>query len=572
MLNLVQKNMKRIFTYMMAGVSLLATTSCSDFLNTAPYDALAPSNTWKTEGDAEKFLIGCYDGWIDESGILYWDCASDFGYSNFLWDHYQSIGNGTMTAGLKEVSDHYTFSKIRQCNDFLTNIANVPFADEAKKNDMIAQVKVMRAYDYFDKNWQYGGVPIIDSYSSREEAQVPRNTEAEVNKFIEDELDAASPMFLEDKASKAGYIDRATALAIKMRHALYYGKYERAKEAARIIMDMGKFDLEEDYGRLFRLEGQDSKEIIAAVQHMETYYGNMFPAIMANNEDGGWSSMVPTWNLVNAYEMDNGLTKEEAGDYYDPKHPFANRDPRLAMSIAFPGMDWIRDDGTTKVLNTLNDSIVIDNKKVLNLNYSTASNNSSKTGLTWNKYVYPLNQFADMWDTGMNTILFRYAEVLLSYVEAENELNGPSEDVYGKLNQIRNRAGMPIVDRAKYGTQEKLRELIRRERSVEMAGEGLRRADILRWKDAEGKMLAETLMNGELRCPGGTIDYTETNPYKRAVIIPDSVQLVESRGFSTHNRYLPIPQKYRDLNDKLEQNPGYGWLKTGTLIKVCSRL
>ena len=557
MLNLVQKNMKRIFTYMMAGVSLLATTSCSDFLNTAPYDALAPSNTWKTEGDAEKFLIGCYDGWIDESGILYWDCASDFGYSNFLWDHYQSIGNGTMTAGLKEVSDHYTFSKIRQCNDFLTNIANVPFADEAKKNDMIAQVKVMRAYDYFDKNWQYGGVPIIDSYSSREEAQVPRNTEAEVNKFIEDELDAAIPMFLEDKASKAGYIDRATALAIKMRHALYYGKYERAKEAARIIMDMGKFDLEEDYGRLFRLEGQDSKEIIAAVQHMETYYGNMFPAIMANNEDGGWSSMVPTWNLVNAYEMDNGLTKEEAGDYYDPKHPFANRDPRLAMSIAFPGMDWIRDDGTTKVINTLNDSIVIDNKKVLNLNYSTASNNSSKTGLTWNKYVYPLNQFADMWDTGMNTILFRYAEVLLSYVEAENELNGPSEDVYGKLNQIRNRAGMPIVDRAKYGTQEKLRELIRRERSVEMAGEGLRRADILRWKDAEGKMLAETLMNGELRCPGGTIDYTETNPYKRAVIIPDSVQLVESRGFSTHNRYLPIPQKYRDLNDKLEQNPGY---------------
>ncbi|WP_289751584.1 RagB/SusD family nutrient uptake outer membrane protein [uncultured Bacteroides sp.] len=549
--------MKRIFTYMMAGVSLLATTSCSDFLNTAPYDALAPSNTWKTEGDAEKFLIGCYDGWIDESGILYWDCASDFGYSNFLWDHYQSIGNGTMTAGLKEVSDHYTFSKIRQCNDFLTNIANVPFADEAKKNDMIAQVKVMRAYDYFDKNWQYGGVPIIDSYSSREEAQVPRNTEAEVNKFIEDELDAAIPMFLEDKASKAGYIDRATALAIKMRHALYYGKYERAKEAARIIMDMGKFDLEEDYGRLFRLEGQDSKEIIAAVQHMETYYGNMFPAIMANNEDGGWSSMVPTWNLVNAYEMDNGLTKEEAGDYYDPKHPFANRDPRLAMSIAFPGMDWIRDDGTTKVLNTLNDSIVIDNKKVLNLNYSTASNNSSKTGLTWNKYVYPLNQFADMWDTGMNTILFRYAEVLLSYVEAENELNSPSEDVYGKLNQIRNRAGMPIVDRAKYGTQEKLRELIRRERSVEMAGEGLRRADILRWKDAEGKMLAETLMNGELRCPGGTIDYTETNPYKRAVIIPDSVQLVESRGFSTHNRYLPIPQKYRDLNDKLEQNPGY---------------
>lgn len=76
--------MKRIITYMMAGVSLLATSSCSDFLDTVPYDALAPSNTWKTEDDAAKFLTGCYDGWIDEKGIFYWDCASDFGYSNFF--------------------------------------------------------------------------------------------------------------------------------------------------------------------------------------------------------------------------------------------------------------------------------------------------------------------------------------------------------------------------------------------------------------------------------------------------------------------------------------------------------
>ncbi len=110
--------MKRIITYMMAGVSLLATSSCSDFLDTVPYDALAPSNTWKTEDDAAKFLTGCYDGWIDEKGIFYWDCASDFGYSNFLWDNYQSIGNGTMAAGLKEVADYYNFGKIRSCNDF----------------------------------------------------------------------------------------------------------------------------------------------------------------------------------------------------------------------------------------------------------------------------------------------------------------------------------------------------------------------------------------------------------------------------------------------------------------------
>lgn len=545
--------MKRIFTYIVAGMSLFATSSCSDFLNTVPHDALSPSTTWKTEQDAEKFLVGCYNGWIDEGGIYYWDCASDYGYSNFLWDAYQSIGNGTMTAGLKEVANYYDFKKIRNCNDFLTNIENVPFADEAKKKDMIAQVKLIRAYDYFNKNWLYGGVPIIESYQSREEAQVPRNTEAEVNKFIEDELDEAIPMFMNDKATTRGYIDRATALAVKMRHALYYEKYDRAKEAAQAIIDMGKYKLDSDFLHIFTLAGRDSEEIIASAQHLENYDGNGSIGSMYNNADGGWSAMVPSWYLVDDYEMDNGLTKEEAGDYYDPVHPFANRDPRMAMTIAFPGMDWEKEDGTIEILNTLNDSI--NDKK--NLNYANGESNASNTGLTWGKYLLPLSQYADMWDTGACTILFRYAEVLLSYAEAENELNGPSDNVYGKLNLIRNRVGMPSVDKAKYSTKEKLRELIRRERSIEMAGEGLRRADILRWKDDTGKMVAETVMPGNFLRPGGIINYNELDPYKRAEIIPDSIVLVESRGFAPHNRYLPIPQTARDVNSKLDQNPNY---------------
>lgn len=545
--------MKRIFTYIVAGMSLFATSSCSDFLNTVPHDALSPSTTWKTEQDAEKFLVGCYNGWIDEGGIFYWDCTSDYGYSNFLWDGYQSIGNGTMTAGLKEVAEYYDFKEIRRCNDFLTNIENVPFADEAKKKDMIAQVKLMRAYDYFNKNWLYGGVPIIESYESREEAQVPRNTEAEVNKFIEDELDEAIPMFMNDKATTRGYIDRATALAVKMRHALYYEKYDRAKEAAQAIIDMGKYKLDSDFLHIFTLAGRDSEEIIASAQYLENYDGNSSIGSMYNNADGGWSAMVPSWYLVDDYEMNNGLTKEEAGDFYDPVHPFANRDPRMAMTIAFPGMDWEKEDGTIEILNTLNDSI--NDKK--NINYANGEDNASKTGLTWGKYLLPLSQYADMWDTGACTILFRYAEVLLSYAEAENELNGPSDNVYGKLNLIRNRVGMPSVDKAKYSTKEKLRELIRRERSIEMAGEGLRRADILRWKDDTGKMVAETVMPGNFLRPGGIINYNELDPYKRAEIIPDSLVLVESRGFAPHNRYLPIPQTARDVNSKLDQNPNY---------------
>lgn len=543
--------MKRLLVYMLAGVSVLGMTSCSDFLDTVPHDALSPATTWQTEDDAQKFLVGCYDGWADANEILYLDCGSDFGYNNFQWESWKTIGNGSMSAA-NEVYNLYSFSMIRRCNTFLENIDKVEFSDESVKNDMIGQVRTIRAYQYFDKNWWYGGVPIIENYETAEEAQVARNTEEEVKQFIYDELDAAIPLLNETPKSR-GYIAKGTALAIKMRSALYYGDYERAKEAAQAIMDLKQYELDPDYANIFTVAGQGSKEIIASVQYIEnlkTLYtiGQMYP-----NADGGWSSIVPTQNLVDTYEMDNGLTKEEAGDYYDPAHPFAHRDPRMAMTIIFPGQDW-----NGRIFNTLDKQIVnaATGAEEINGDYPANADNASKTALSWNKYLGPKSQYADMWSTNACPIVFRYAEVLLTYAEAENELNGPSAKVYDLLNQIRNRVGMPDVDQSKYGTQSTLRELIRRERSVELAGEGLRRADILRWKDANGKMVAETVLNGPLTRIIGTVDHSGTDPYTRATITRTD-ELIENRSFAVHNRYFPMAQSDMDANPNLKQNPGY---------------
>lgn len=565
--------MKRIITYMLAGASLLPMASCSDFLDTVPHNALAPSNTWKTEDDAHKFLIGCLDGWFSTGDIFFGDCLADFGYNNFPWDNWQFIANGTISPGEEDVKDYYQFGRIRRCNDFLANIEKVSFADESKKNDMKAQVMTIRAFKYFNMNWVYGGVPIIDSYASREEAMVPRNTEEEVNKFIEDELDKAIPMFQADRTEKNGYLDRATALTIKMRHALYYEKWDRAKSAAAEIMKMG-FGLHPDYAELFSLKGRGSNEIIHAAPRIVGEYDEGLEYLY-NNGVGGWSSSVPTKNLVDAYETINGLTKEE-DPAYDATHPFANRDPRLYATIIYPGADFSWKGAPAKILNTLDMNLRDENgdyvlnsegKNEKNPNYPTFTSNSSKSGLTWGKYLLNPSQYgSDMWSTDCSPILFRYAEVLLSWCEAENEQNGPSVEVYGYLNQIRNRAGMPSVDEGKYGTKETLRELIRRERGVEMAGEGLRRPDILRWKDASGKMLAEKLLNGNLIRFKGTIDYKESDPTKRAVIdtnvdLGDEKQLkevlIENRVFEPKFRYLPIPQNAMDKNNKLEQ--WHGW-------------
>lgn len=546
--------MKQIKQYIMIGAAALMTASCSDFLDTAPLDALSPSTTWQTEQDAQKFAIGCYSGWESGETLLYMDCTSDFGYNNFSWEGYKDLANGNMTQANSGAS-FYGYSIIRRCNTFLENIGNIQFADEAVKKDLIAQVRVIRAYRYFIMNWAYGGVPIIENYNTAEEAQVPRKTEQEVRDFIAKELDECTPD-LNDTPSERGRIAKGAALALRMREALYYGDWEIAKKKAEEIMALKTYDLESDYLKLFQVAGQDSKETILAVQYIPNTYTLGTIGQMYNNGDGGWSSIVPTYNLVDTYEMKNGLTIDEAGSGYDATHPFKDRDPRLAMTIIYPGADYVKADGSTGVFNTLDKTV----NGSSNANYMTSADNASKTGLTWNKYLSPITQYADIWKSNACPIVFRYAEVLLTLAEAENELNGPSDVVYKQLNAIRSRAGMPEVDKTKYSTKEKLRELIHRERAVEFAGEGLRRADILRWKTDDGKMLAEKVLNGRLERRIGTVDASVSDPELRATINtnPDPTEvLIENRVFKTFHRYFPFSQSDIDKNPNLKQNEGY---------------
>ena len=540
--------MKRLSLYLSTGLLALF-TSCADFLDTNPYDALSPATTWKTEQDAEKFVIGVYNNWLDGGTILYQDCGSDFGYNNFPWEGWRNWGDGSLTASNAGAS-FYDFSNVQRCNIFLDNIDKITFADANKKKDLVAQVRAMRAYDYFVLNFWYGGVPIVDYYTSAEEAKVPRDTEEKVKQYVYDEIDAAIAD-IELTPSARGRVAKGAALAIKMRSALYWGDNQRAKDAAKAIMDLKQYDLDADFANLFNMAGQGSSEIILAVQYIPVTRGLGTIGQMYNNGDGGWSSITPTQNLIDTYEMKDGLTKEES-PLYDAAHPYMNRDPRMAMTILFPGQNF---EGS--VFNTL-DKTLSDGSK--NSNFPLVADNASKTALTWAKYLTPMGQYDDVWDTGACPIVFRFAEVLLSYAEATNELTGPSTEVYDALDDIRERVGMPAVDRTKYNTKESLRELIRRERGVEFAGEGLRRADIVRWKDNSGKLVAETVLNGPLYRPVGTVNHDEPDVFKRATInlnASSEERLVENRQFKPYNRYLPIPQSSIDKNPKLEQNDGY---------------
>ncbi|MEG1635718.1 MAG: RagB/SusD family nutrient uptake outer membrane protein, partial [Rikenellaceae bacterium] len=491
------------------------------------------------------------------------------------WEGYTHIGDGSFTPG-DPGSGFYDYSIVRRCNEFLDKVPAIKFGNDADKKDLIAQVRFIRLYKYFMMNWHYGGVQIIENYQTAEEAQIPRNTEAQVKKFIDDEMALVLPD-IKTTPSARGRIAKGAALALKMRMHLYYNEYPAAYNTAKEIQKLQMYDLEDDYSELFNISGQGSKEIILASQYMAEVYTLGVIGQMFNNSDGGWSSIVPTHNLVDIYETADGLSITEAKEKgtYDDLFPYVNRDPRLYMTILYPGDDRVALlSGKAVITNTIDKMVYDEGKKkdVTNPDYFNSQSNCSKTGYTWKKYLFPANQYSNVWSSTACPIVFRYAEVLLTIAESLIEQGTINDEVYNSIDLVRERAGMPAVNRAKYADQASLRELIRRERTVEFAGEGIHRADIVRWKDASGKMVAETVMNQPVyRCPiskgevnengKGGIDYTQADPHKRAQFVIDAdhpkEQIVEKRKFAPYNRYYPIPLSDMDKNPNMENNPGY---------------
>lgn len=144
----------------------------------------------------------------------------------------------------------------------------------------------------------------------------------------------------------------------------------------------------------------------------------------------------------------------------------------------------------------------------------------------------------------MNIILLRYAEVLLTFAEAKIEIGQIDESVYAAINQVRNtRDDVKLPNVNTIGDKDQLRQLVRRERTVELAFEGLHLADIRRWKTAEKVV------------PGKVYGITYLNNKGETVIVEAAS---ERRVFDPRKHYLwPIPQREMNLNSNLRQNPNW---------------
>jgi hypothetical protein len=534
--------MKKFFKYcLLLAIPAVMSTSCSeDFLDRAPGDALSPATFWKTEADADLALTACYRQMASiyrAESMWYWDCTSDNAYNFHTHEGYRCIANGSMAASNSGVS-YFSFLDIRTYNEYLQMENTVEFSSEAKREQYRAEVRMLRAMSYFWKVLCYGDFPFTDQvFTSLEESKIEKTPKATIVEFIKTELNACINALPETAA--AGRITRGAAQAFLMRVNLLTGDYAGAESMANTIISGGKYAMPDlSYEESFLKANQYNSEVIFTTEHVKPGYTMWFGAYMSNGY-GGWSSIVPTKDLADAYETKNGLTTDE-DPTFDPENPYVNRDPRLKATILYPGQAYgiYADKGFGSLVKG-------------DVDHGLTANNATHTGFNFKKFYSDLSEYDDYWDAARNFPVLRYAEVLLSYAEAKIEQGEVDASVYDAINQVRTRAGMPNVDEAKYNTADKLRELVRRERRVEFAYEGMRRWDIIRWGIAK-----DVLNQPLLRVEGELL--TTKNAEGDFDIKVTGTAVEENRSFTTgKNELLPIPQSILDANPQITQNPGY---------------
>lgn len=512
-------------------ISVITLSSCSkDLLDTTPTDRLATELFWKTDNDAVLASNAVYT-YLEGTTIFSWDGMSDMGHTNQSFATEALIERGQFDALNPKVLAEWTnyFKGIGAANSFLANVDKIVAQNTQLIEVLKAEVRTLRAYFYMRLVSIYGDIPIIEKEINLQESkELERAPAGKVWDFIAAELNQAAGILPAVVAQK-GRITKGAALALNARSMLQAGRFAEAAQAAKAVMDLNVYSLYPSFGKLFTYEAENNSEVILDKQFIkDSYAHNVFASMAPYSQMSSQNTFVPTKQLVDAYQMTNGLGINDPASGFDPYNPYVNRDPRLRYSIFVSG-DKLPDG---KIFNAHPASGTAD---ALGYSYIT-----SVTGFTVKKYIN-VEDMQQPANSGINIILLRYAEILLIYAEAKIELNQLDQSVLDAINAVRKRTdvNMPVI--AGSFSQQQLRNIVRQERTVELAFEGLRYFDIRRWKIAEFVM------------PGAVygMTYNENGTLK-------TVEIAQEKTFQPNRDYVwPVPQKELDLNPGLGQNPNW---------------
>ncbi|GLU53395.1 RagB/SusD family nutrient uptake outer membrane protein [Dyadobacter frigoris] len=527
--------------------SLFLATACD--VDRIPETQLSDESFWRSESDLKAAANYLYiflpsqpftdDNWSDDG----------FGSEN------NAISSGSRQATSTDFDYNYPYQLIRAANNIIEKAPKAASNGVAVStvDSYIGEARYFRAWGYYRLVQRYGDVPLILNTLSDNDPMLtaPASSRELVYDAIYQDLDFAiaklsTPSVLGD----AGYgrISKTAALSFKARIALFegtrskfhnYGDYKKhlnlAVAAAKAVIDSKEHSLFPDYYELFRYPGEGRKNPENIMVHQ---YGiNLTQSVDAHNAPRQIinGAINPTKVLVDAYLMKDGLPIDQSPLYKKPKtslEVFNNRDARLSASVMKKGDPYS-----------------------ITGNYVNPSLYYQPTGYCFRKYVIIEDMPSSL--SYIDLPIIRYAEVLLTYAEAKYELDGniSDGDLDQTINLLRTRGKVvPLTNSFVKTNNLNMRDEIRRERRVELAMEGFRYWDLIRWKTAETELpkpvLGTYYFKAEFDATGEVI-----NPNLTA----DNCFIAESasvRSFNPKRDYLwPFPVNELALNPSLKQNP-----------------
>jgi hypothetical protein len=492
--------MKKSLIYLpICTLSLLA--SCN-FLDKTPLTTLRPENFFSSATDAEASLTATYD--VLQATGAYGQDLNIMG--EMPSDNCTSANNDVnamdriiWVSTTSQVNNVYrdAYVGVNRANIVLKYVPTVSMTDTVRRRQITAEARFIRALCYFNLVRAYGGVPLrltpVEN-GTPTDVNLARSTSEQVYAQVVADLTVAATQMPVSNSNRA---TQNSANALLARVQLTQRNWQAAQAAAQKVIAGGGTLNNASFTALYPAENKSTESLLEIQFAGNADGGNLLP-----------DEILPSPLATYSYPKFN-IPTSELISYADTVHD---------LRWAFIGNVTVASGARVG----RNHASYLDGK----------SGNSNDAG----PFVYKWRSLGNGFNSVDNTYVLRYAEVLLNYAEASNEQNGPNGDAIAKLNQVRQRAGLDALTLASTQALSKqaLRDEIDRQRRLEMAFEGERWFDLLRYA-------RHTIADGSAR---------------HAVTALDIIQ--QKRQARDVNYLLfPLPQSEINNNPLVTQNSGY---------------
>ena len=578
--------MKKIIIFLVVVIAGFSLNSCYD-LDTYPGDTLSESLFWKTEAHVKQGLMGVYAQMKSEDTFgkqFLFDHLGDVAYG---YDQYPSFPYGTYTDRSWEVESKWSnmYEGVQRANGVIRRVMEMTDIDESVKTEAIAEAKFLRALYYFTLLDLFGGVPYYDETinvnADYANMKNPRSSADEIRSYIISDLnEAISKLKVKWDDANYGRATKGAAYALRGKVYLYNKEWANAiADFEEIVNNKSNnygYALDPDYARVFKLyDGAKSNEMIFAIQNKSgvgTEYGMPLNFYMGTRNSYGscWNNSMPSTKLADMYEYPDGkpFNWDDIFSGYNAGSPDV-RKGFMSVELSSGQVVGLRSADTAKILNAYKNRdsrmmatlivpysvylgwnanapkdmlFALDGTVQGNENQGTMRNNKGWVTYFWRKFVTEADLDGSMSNrahTPFEFPLIRYADVLLMLSEAYNEA-GQLDNAVAELNKVRAResVNLPGLNSGPawlaVSSKEQMAERIRKERAVELAGEGHRFSDLRRWG---WEIISKAIS-----------DVDAVNIYG---------EFLYTQKFTQRDMLWPIPAVERERNDALDTNPGW---------------